>query len=92
MVGSIVYDRNGRVFRVGDIVTTYYKGYHRVISYNSGVLKFEAVLSDKMTKTAKTIRECSVDWCHLANKEKMVAQLRTSLELVETIFGGQKWA
>lgn len=89
MVGEVIYNRNGKVFRVGDIVTTYHKGYHRVISCESGILKYEAVLSDKMTKTAKTIRECSVDWCHLADKEKMITQLRTSIELVENIFGGE---
>lgn len=68
MIGDVVYNHKGKIIRVGDIVTTYYKGYHRVISYESGILKFEAVLSDKMTKTAKTIRYCSVDWCKLADK------------------------
>lgn len=87
MIGDVVYNHKGKIIRVGDIVTTYYKGYHRVISYKDGLLTFEAVMSEKMTRTGKVVRYCDVHWCNLADKEKMITQLTRSLELVDKIFG-----
>lgn len=88
MERKIVYTKGPKVFRVGDIITTYYKGYHRVLSYENRLLKFEAVMSEKMTKTAKVVRECDPHWCAVADREQLIEQLKKSIELVDSIFGG----
>jgi hypothetical protein len=51
------------------------------MSYKKGILTFEAVMSEKMTKTAKVVRECDVAYCSVVDREVLIEQLKKSMEL-----------
>lgn len=88
-------------FVAGDIVTTYNKGYHRVLGFFDidygnhpvgarGVATqavYESILSQHFTKVGKTIRSCHVEFLRIAEPLELIKELNTAIATVKETFG-----
>jgi hypothetical protein len=74
--------------KVGDVVTCYYKGYHKIVGISASgyEVQVKALLSQKLTKTSGVVRECDPAYCKLVDKESLLKQLTESVRLVEEMF------
>lgn len=79
-------------FKVGDIVTCYYKGYYRIMGFSTPtVVELKSVLSSKLTKGG-TGQRCSlgINCCEIVHKEELLERLTKSIELVNEVFDEEK--
>lgn len=83
-------------FVAGDIVTTYNKGYHRVLGFfnlpgiGSNLVPqavYESILSQHFTKVGKTIRSCHVEFLRIAEPLELIKELNTAIATVKETFG-----
>ena len=73
-------------FKIGDIITAYHKGYHVITGFDGHLLKYEKVLSDKLTKVGRTKNTCDKAWCRKVDPQLLLNQLKESEKLVREVF------
>lgn len=70
-------------FKIGDFITAYQKGYHKIVDIKGVSIHYIRVVSDagNIVKSTK-IMECSKSWCSLIDIEALISKRREELDML----------
>ncbi len=74
------------MIKVGDLITSYRKGYYRVLEVagNSQVTSVQ-VMTSSFKPSAAVKDVCHMNWCKLVDEDELIKELKASIKFIQTL-------